>query len=267
MLSKIPYYHSTTRNMVIAVGSLFSNIYCVSKNSAKVTEKIVAVPIAFAGKEKFIVRLQQNPDLLQNIEIILPRLSYELFSMDYDSSRQLNKLNKVMSIKNGRSVSTYSPVPYNLSFKLYSYTRTNEDNLQILEQIVPYFTPDMNLSIKIMQNPDVIQDCPLILTSVNTDDQYDGGFEDRRYIITTYSFTLKMNFFGPISGLEDVEKHFQSGPAANIIKKVSVNLATNKYSAEVDPFEAGPTDVFQINEGWAERTSVLPTDFDIGKTL
>jgi hypothetical protein len=265
MLSKIPFYHGTTKRMVIAVGSLFSNIFCVAKDEKKGTQKIVNVPLAYANKEKFIVRLQQDPRLNEDVQIVLPRMSYEIVGMDYDEARQLNKVNKVMSVRDGRSTYTYSPVPYTLTFNLYSFTRTVDDNLQIMEQIVPYFTPDINLSIKIMQNPDVIQDCAFILSSVNTDDQYDGGFEDRRYIITTYSFQLKMNFFGPISGIIDPENHFASGPKISVIKKVSVNVNTNKYSAVIDPFDATAIDPYVVDEDWATRVS--ETDFDVGKTL
>lgn len=265
MLSRIPFYHSTTRNMVIAVGSLFSNIFCVSKDVKKKTQKIVNVPLAYASKEKFIVRLQQDPALTEDVQIILPRLSYEIVGMDYDSSRQLNKINKVVSVKDGRSVYQYSPVPYTITFNLYSFTRTVEDNLQILEQIVPYFTPDINLSIKIMQNPDVVQDCSLILSSVNTDDQYDGGFEDRRYIITTYSLQLKMNFFGPITGIIDPENHFASGPNAKVIKKVSINVNNNKYSAVIDPFDSTATDPYKVDESWTTRNT--ETEFDIGTKI
>ena len=265
MLSKIPFYHGTTKRMVIAVGSLFSNIFCIAKDSVKGTQKIVNVPLAYASKEKFIVRLQQDPGLDEDVEIVLPRLSYEIVGIDYDSVRQLNKLNKVISERDKRTVYSYSPVPYNLTFNLYSFTRTQEDNLQILEQILPYFTPDINLSIKIMQNPDVIQDCALILSSVSTDDQYDGAFEDRRYIITTYSFVLKMNYFGPISGIIDPENHFASGPNAKVIKKVSVNLNNNKYSAVIDPFDASATDPYTTNENWGARTPA--NDFDVGFKL
>lgn len=265
MLTNVPFYFSTTRNMVVAVGGLFSNIFCVSKGIDKVTKKIVNVPLAYANKEKFIVRLQQDPGLNEDAQITLPRMSYEIVGTEYDSARQLNKTNKILSIKNGKNVYSYSPVPYNLIFNLYSFTRTQEDNLQILEQIVPYFTPDMNLSIKIMQNPDVIQDCQFTLNSVSTDDSYDGGFEDRRYIITTYSFTLKMNYFGPLLGIGDPENHFENGPATEVIKKVIVNLSTNKYTVVVDPFAANVDDPHTIIEGWSAREPT--TDFDTNRTI
>ena len=250
MLSRIPFYHSTTKKMIISFGSLFSNIFCVTKDSNGVTKKIVNVPLAFANKEKFVVRLQQDPKLNEDVQIVLPRMSFEIVGTDYDQARQLNKINKLISIKDGRNVYMYSPVPYILTFKLYSFTRTTEDNLQIFEQIVPYFTPDMNLSIKVLQNPDVIQDCALILNSVNTDDQYDGGFEDRRYIISSYEFSLKMNYFSPYTGIMDGENHFEDSNDVKVIKSVKVNVNTNKYTAIIDPFEANETDPYTIKEGW-----------------
>jgi T4-like virus Myoviridae tail sheath stabiliser len=265
MLAKIPFYHGITKRMVIAFAGIFSNVFCVTKDVNGVTQKIVNVPIALANKEKFIVRLQQDPNLSNDIEILLPRLSFEIIGFDYDSTRQLNKTNKVMSEKNGKSVHQYSSVPYNLTINMYSYTRTQEDNYQIMEQIVPYFTPDLNLSVKMIQNPDIIQDCQLILNDFSVNDTYDGGFEDRRYIITTYAFTLKMSYYGPFVGINDPENHFDGGAANSVIKKVIVNLNSNKYTAVVDPFDANIGDPHNIVSGWGDRAG--PNDFDTNVTL
>lgn len=252
MLSKKPFYYSTTRKVIVAFAGLFSSVFCVTKDKAGTTKKIVNVPIALANKEKFVVRLQQDPTLANDVEISLPRLSFEIVGIDYDSVRQLNKMNKVISEKDGRTVYSYSPVPYLLTINLYSYTRTQEDNYQIMEQILPYFTPDMNVSIKMMQNPDVIQDCQLILNSVNTDDSYDGSFEERRYIITTYAFTMKISYFGPMHGIGDVEGHFDVDNAASVIKQVNVNINNLKYTAVVDPFEANSGDIYSVPESWSD---------------
>lgn len=252
MLSKVPFYHGTTKKLVIAFGGLFGNIFCRSKDSTGTTQKIVKVPIAFAQKEKFIVRLQQDPGLAEDVQIVLPRLSFEITGMDYDSSRQMNKIHKIKGAIGERNIFSYMPVPYNVSFTLYSFTRTTEDNLQIMEQILPYFTPEMNLSIKMLQAPVLTQDIPLILNSVNTDDQYDGGFEDRRYIITTYSFTMKAFYYGPILGSLDTEKHFEDGNPVSIIKRVETSINNSfKYSAVIDPFTANSEDIFTVNEGWS----------------
>jgi hypothetical protein len=251
--------------MVVAFGGLFSHLFLRTFDSSGKTVKIINLPIAFASKEKFLVRLQQDPSLQEDVQISLPRLSFEILGFDYDSSKQLNKNQRIQSIKNGRSVIQYAPVPYNITFNLYSFTRTQEDNLQILEQIVPYFTPDINLAIKVMQNPDLTQDCALILNSVNIDDQYDGSFEDRRYIITTYSFTLQTAYFGPLLGTNDPENHFENGREASVIKKVITNVNNMKYTAVIDPFLANSDDIYSIDEGWSERTP--ETDFDTNITL
>lgn len=266
MLVKVPQYHQITRKCVVAVGGLFSNIFTVTKDSSGVTKKIVNVPLAYAPKEKFIVRLQQDPGLNEDLQISLPRLSFEIVGFEYDSSRQMNKTNKIMCTRADQTVHLYSPVPYNLTFNLYSYTKTQEDNLQIMEQILPYFSPDMNLSIKMFKNPDIIQDCQFILNSLSTDDSYDGSLEDRRYIISTYTLMLKMNYFGPFYGTTDTENHFENGGLSSVIKKVTTNVNTTKYTAIVDPFEASESDVYEVIESWSDRTGQLDTDFDIGES-
>ncbi len=261
MLTKSPFYFGTTRKMVIGFAGLFSNIFIRTRDSAGTSKKIVKVPLAYANKEKFIVRLTQDPSLNEDIEILLPRMSFEIVGFDYDNTRQLNKIHKYVGTVAGKAGHQYTPVPYNLSFMLYTYTRTQEDNLQVMEQILPFFTPDMNVSIKVLQNPDVTQDCTLTMNSVNIDDQYDGGMEDRRYIITTYAFTMQMVYFGPVFGTSDPEHHFEDGPASNIIKKVVTNVNQLKYSAVVDPFDAGVDDPHTIDEMWEQRLGD-PNDFD-----
>lgn len=238
---------------MIAFGGLFGSIYVVNKNAAKQTRKIVKVPIAFASKDKMFVRLQQDPKLDQDVEILLPRLSFEIMGYQYDGSRQLNKTNRTLGVRGSDNVKTFAPVPYNVSFNLYSFTRTMEDNLQIMEQILPYFTPDLNLAIKMVLEPEVIQDVPLILNDVVMDDQYDGGFEDRRYIITTYSFTMKSYYYGASLGTVDPENHFESGDTLSVIKKVDVDInSARRYSAQVDPFDANTGDVYDIPETWTD---------------
>ena len=251
MLTKVPFYNGITRKMVVAFGGLFNNLFVVTKDANDSTQKIVKVPLAFANKEKFIVRLQQDPGLQQDTETLLPRMSFEIIGYDYDADRQLNKVNKTLESQAGRTVKMYTPVPWNIQLNLYSFTRTMEDNLQIMEQIIPYFSPDFNLSVKVIKDPETIQNVSLILNDVNTDDQYDGGYEERRYIVTTYSFTLKAFYYGPGIGTIDPENHFESGDPVNVIKKVDVNInGARKYSAVVDPFSAEETDQHTIVDSW-----------------
>jgi len=258
MLTNQPFYHGTTRKLVVAFGGIFNNVHIRTRDKDGSTQKIVKVPIAFAQKEKFVIRLQQDPGLQEDIQVLLPRLAFELTGYNYDSGRQVNKMNRKMcAMKDGTVIKTFAPVPYNVSFNLYSFTRTTEDNLQIMEQVLPFFTPDMNLSIKMLADPEVVLDVPLILNSVNTDDEYDGGFEERRYIITTYSFTMKAFFYGPLLGSEDIvddHDHFENvGNNNHVVKRVVVDLNNQvKYTATVDPFAAGVNDPHNVIEGWTD---------------
>lgn len=256
MITNNPFYHGSTRKLIVAFGGLFNNIMVRTEDSTGDTQKIVKVPIAFAQKEKFIVRLQQDPALQEDIETLLPRLAYELTGYNYDASRQLNKLNRKYCFRNdGTPIKMFAPVPYDVNFNLYSFTRTTDDNLQIMEQILPFFSPDMNLAIKMLQDPEVVLDVPLVLNGVTTDDQYDGGFEERRYIVSTYSFTMKALFYGPMLGAEDLldpDNHFpDDGSLPGVIKRVIVNVnGTSSFRAEIDPFAASKIQPHNVIEGW-----------------
>jgi hypothetical protein len=252
MITKQPFYHGTTRNLVVGFGGLFGNLHIRNRDSDGVTQKIVKCPISFAQKEKFIVRLMQDPGLNEDTQVTLPRLSFEITGFDYDQSRQMNKIHRVKNkTTDDRIIYNYMPVPYNLTFSLNSYTNTNEDNYQIMEQIIPFFSPDMNLSIKMMADPVLIQDIPLILNSVSTDDSYEGSFEDRRYINTTYMFTMKAYYYAPILSQVDPEKHFADDDAVPLIKHVNVDVkGLVKYSAIINPFAANKDDIYGIDESW-----------------
>jgi hypothetical protein len=251
MITAIPFYHGTTRNLVVAFCGLFSNIFLRTRDAAGVSQKIVNVPISYLNKEKFLVRLTQDPGMNEDTALVLPRLSAEITSIQYDSSRQFNKVNKVVGSTGSRAIYYYSPVPYTVTFSLYSYTKTVEDNLQIMEQILPFFSPDINLSIKMLEDPVLIQDIPMVLNSVNTDDSYSGSFENMRTIITSYSFSMKTFYYGPILNSIDPEGHFASGSDAQIIKQVSINVTNNnKYTAVINPFAATAMDPYSIDENW-----------------
>ncbi len=251
MITRVPFYHGTTRNLVVAFCGLFSNIFLRTRDTDGVTQKIVNVPISYLNKEKFIVRLTQDPGMNEDTMIVLPRLSAEIANIQYDPSRQLNKTQKVVTSSGDRAVYYYTPVPYIVSFSLYSYTKTVEDNLQIMEQILPFFSPDMNLSIKMLEDPELIQDIPMMLNSVNTDDSYSGSFENTRTIITQYSFSMKVFYYGPILNSIDPEGHFASDDDAQVIKQVNITVTNNnKYTAVINPFAASSMDPYTVDENW-----------------
>lgn len=199
----------------MAFGSLFSNIYIDRRkiseadNEDSVNGEIaqrVQVPIAYAPKEKWLVRIEQDPTLENHVYTTLPRMSFEITGLSYDSNRKLNRMNQIACYKDGEYTKMYAPVPYNIDISLYVLTKTQEDGMQVVEQILPYFTPEFTLSIKSVQNMNVVTDVPIVLNSVSIQDDYDGDFQTRRFVIYTLTFQLKVNLFGPVDSGQPITK-------------------------------------------------------------
>lgn len=197
MLNNNIFYHAITRKIIVGFGSLFSNIRFQRKNDG-VTEQTIHVPIAYAPKEKWIVRIEQDATLENHVYTTLPRLSFEITGMSYDAGRKTNRMNYITCGDSEKITRVYSPVPYNIDISLYSLTKTQEDALQIVEQIFPYFTPEYTMSLKGVPESNIVMDVPIILESVNIQDDYDGDFNQRRFVTYTMNFTLKANFYGPV---------------------------------------------------------------------
>ena len=204
MLSSNVFYHGLIRKTIVAFGSLFSDIYIDRKQGDSVTGTTIQrlqIPLAYAPKEKWIVRLDSDPNLEQHTYTTLPRMSFEINGYSYDAQR---KLNRMQQIKCGSGIDSmtymYTPVPYNIEISLYILTKTQEDGLQIIEQILPTFTPEYTLSINAVPDMNVVQDIPVILNSVSVSDEYDGDFQTRRFVTHTLNFTLKTSLFGAVSG-------------------------------------------------------------------
>ena len=200
------FYHESLRKIIIAFGTIFNNIHIHRKDSNGNVVQSLKVPLAYSPKEKFIARLDQQPDLVQDrrVAVTLPRMGFEISGISYDPSRKLNRLG---TIKKVRSSSTdgkimnkqFNPVPYNISMNLYSFTSSAEGGLQIIEQILPFFQPDYTVTIKAIPTMNIVRDVPIILNSVNYEDTYSGDFTTRRAVVYTLSFTAKTYLYGPIS--------------------------------------------------------------------
>ena len=208
------FYNEGLRKLTIAFGQLFNNIVLQNTSSTGAVTKRIRVPLAYAPKEKFIVRLEQQANLQDDraVSITLPRLGFEITGLSYDSSRKLTKMNKTVRVRQADSTVMnfqYQPVPYNINFSLYSFTATAENGLQIVEQILPFFQPDYTVSIRVNPDMDLIRDVPIVLNSVNYEDTYSGDFTTRRAVIYTLNFTAKTYLFGP-STSQKVIKTVQS---------------------------------------------------------
>lgn len=203
MLNHNPYYHGIIKKTITAFGTLFSDIKIERRQTDSVTGTVVQtlqVPLAYSGKEKWIVRLDSDPNLENNTYTSLPRIAFEITGYSYDSVRKTNRMQQI-KCGSGASSASYmqSPVPWNLDISLYILTKTQEDALQILEQILPFFPPEYTLSINAVPGMNIVQDIPVILNNVSVSDEYDGDFQTRRFVTHTLNFTLKLNLFGPQS--------------------------------------------------------------------
>lgn len=191
------FSHKTIKNTIICFGALFSNIKINRSNGTD--NQTVAVPIVYGGKEKIIKRLQENPNLDNQVLVTLPRMAFKIESMSYDPTRMTNRNNKLFYKNPNNSVSaTFTPVPYNLNINLYLLTKGTEDALDVIEQITPSFAPDFTATISTIPEMQVTQDIPFVLNSVTQEDDYEGDFSVRQLTTTVFSFTVKLNLYGAV---------------------------------------------------------------------
>jgi hypothetical protein len=232
MLTNGSYYWGTIRKSIIAFGNMFNNIEIERKNASGNVVHSIKVPLAYAPRQKFLARIDQAPDSdTRNVQITLPRMSFEIVKVSYDPTRKLasTQKNRTVTVSNNIVTSQFVPVPYNIQLNLYVYVKNSDDGLQIIEQILPYFNPDYNLTIKAVPDMNINHDIPIVLDNIDFTDSYDGSFNDRRAIIWTLSFTLKTNFFGPTSKqgvIRRTQTSVYSDPAmGNLIGTVTVTTS------------------------------------------
>ena len=211
------FYHEILRKTVIGFGTLFNNLKIVHKDSNNQDASIMKVPIAYGPIQKFLARIEQQADLASKQTLTLPRLSFEMKGIQYDPSRKVGVIQQFKTThSNGKGVKVYMPVPYNVTFELNIMSKLNEDSLQIIEQILPYFQPAINITIDLVNSIGEKKDIPIQLESINFQDNYMGGFDERRVVIHTLIFTAKTYLFGPVADSTE-----------GLIKKVQVDYSMN----------------------------------------
>ena len=205
------FYNGSIRRMVVAFGSLFNQIY-IDKIESGGT-KILLVPISYAPKEKYKVRLAGDPQFQNPNQIVLPRMAFEITGYAYDSNRKRNSLSRHVvrpTTDNPSGVDfTYAEVPYNIDFGLYIYVRNMEDGLRIVEQILPYFAPEFVATVN-FDDVNKKVDVPIYLNSVSSEEDYEGDFETRRSIIFTLNFTMKTYLFGAKKNYKEI-RYIEAG--------------------------------------------------------
>ena len=211
------YYHQIIRKTIIAFGTLFNDIHIRHTDGQGNAESDIKVPLAYGPSQKFLARLDQQADLNKAVQITLPRLSFEMTSINYDPSRKSSLIQTFKTCDDGSKVKkVFMPVPYNIGFELNLLSKLNDDSLQVLEQILPYFQPHFNLTIDLIDSIGEKRDIPIVLESIGFQDDYEGNFDTRRALIHTFNFTAKTYLFGAIADSSD-----------GLIRKVQVDMYTS----------------------------------------
>ena len=241
------FYHETMRKCVVGFGTLFNDIHITRKDSSGNVIQSMKVPLAYGAKQKFLTRLTEDPNLTKTVAITLPRIGFEIGQIAYDSTRKLNKIQKVKKAGSaGNKVDSQNmPVPYNIDFELYCMSKNSDDALQIVEQILPYFQPDYTITINDIVQMSSKRDVPIVMTGVTYEDNYEAEFTERRAIIYTMAFTAKMYLYGPVisSGVITKVQVDQYTDSAKVAPKREQRLTVTP-----DPATATHEDDFGFNE-------------------
>jgi hypothetical protein len=258
------YYHQIIRKTIVAFGTLFNQIYIKHEDSDNNVIDDMRVPIAYAPRQKFLARLTQQPDLNKPIQITLPRMAFEMTSIRYDPARKAG-ISQTFKASDGTNLKkVFMPVPYNIGFELNIFCKLNDDALQIIEQIFPYFQPAFNITVDLVDSIGEKRDIPIVLDDISFQDDYEGDFQTRRALIYTLRFTAKTYIFGPVAETTD-----------GLIRKVQVDTYGSvdtlsakremRYTATpkaledingdnvidaVDDSLIGPSDDFGFSEDW-----------------
>ena len=202
------FYHKSLRNYIIMFGNLFNDIQVNRYDSSNKLNTSIKVPINYGPRDKALSRVDQNPDLIPEYGIILPRMSFEMIAMNYAPTRKLNTIDRRAKLvsDNSRLQFQYNPVPYDINMTLSIMVKNADDGAQILEQILPFFTPEWTTTMKLVPGMDFLTDIPVVLQAVSTEDTYEGSFETRRALIHTLDFIIKGYFYGPVKTSEVIRK-------------------------------------------------------------
>ena len=234
------FYWGTIRKAIVAFGNMFNNINVERRDADGNIIQILKVPLSYASKSKALARIQQRPNVDdRQVQIIVPRIAFEMTTLNYDYNRKISPVQQSRAVNSTTTTldSQYAPTPYNINVQLYVYVKNQDDGLQIIEQILPYFNPDYNLTMKSIPQLNIKNDLPIILDSVSFEDNYDGDFEDRRTIIWTLSFTMKLNFYGPVNKQGIIKK-----VVASTFNNANLSERINVITTTPDPLDAKPGD-------------------------
>lgn len=248
------FKHDQTRKYVITFGQLFNQLDVVRYHTTGEESHRIRVPLTYGPKEKFYVRTTQDPNIDRPAAIQLPRMAFEIIGYGYAGERkqQNNVKLRYRSDNPDQATFVYNPVPWDILFNLYIISKSADEMSQITEQILPMFTPDYSVAVKLVPEADITTDIPISLTGMDIVDTYEGNFVQRREIVGTMSFTLRGWFYGPAR-------------TGALIKEIDTNVididSLKKYAninITPDPLTATPLDDFGFTEVITEAPEIIP---------
>ncbi len=219
------FYHQTIRKYVAVFGTLFNDINIERKNSSGTVVEKLKVPLAYGPKQKWLLAVQDTTADRKVTATRTPRMGFAMTGVTYDSARKLSTIGRNVAA-NTSSTSTnmntmYNPVPYNFDFELFILVKNAEDGTQILEQVLPYFTPEFTVTVNTIPDMNIKADVPILLNSSSVADEYEGDLSTRRTITWTLSFTLKGFIYPNIS-------------SGQVIKTIEVNFRIPGEDTEIE---------------------------------
>jgi len=239
------FYHATLRKSVAVFGTLFNNLQVIRRTSGGDIVSSARVPLAYGPKQKFLARIDSEVGQDASISIKLPRMAFEMTSLTLDPVQKLQKRNVVTEVHASdvtkrKTIKHYTS--YDIGMSLYIMAKNQDDGLQIMEQILPYFQPDYTVTIRPIDGWTTLkQDVPVILQSVNIDDQYEGSFEERRVLIYNLNFIMKMKFYGPTGDsklIREVKLDFK--------EKDNITRTFEEMDFTINPTSAGENDTHTV---------------------
>jgi hypothetical protein len=238
------FYNQHLRKSVAIFGTLFNNISIVKRDAQGALISSQKVPLAYGPKSKFLARLREEPDLLApEVAIRLPRMSFEITSIAYDTTQKVNRNTKLQTASIHGANQIFTGAPYILSMQLNIIGKTQDEVLQVTEQILPYFNPDYIVSVREIPEIGLVRDIPIVLQSVTMSDDYEGEFEQRRSLIYTLDFNMRVQFYGPVQKDVGVIKD-----ATANTRNIDTRKKTSTVNVQVSPFAANKDDDYSIIE-------------------
>ena len=261
------FYHEKIRKCVSVFGTLFNNIYLLRKDSSGSVISQIKVPLSYSPKQKFLDRIRETENMADaKLAIKLPRMGFEMSSLYFDPTRQLPKTNnftETVVSDNNKKTKFFTAVPYILNFQLNILAKTNEDAVQILEQIIPFFNPTFTITMKQFSDyPNIKEDIPISLIGISFSDDYEGSLENRRTIIYTLDFEIKTNFYGPIADSSIIRKAIVDFRDPDIPTVGSYSLTDSDNLFERIIIEPNPLNVSPDSDYGFTETFIIPGEGD-----